>query len=89
MNKRVSNDPPPFDGKKLLAEIKANRKALAECSTHLFPDPYAFGKKVTCARCGGSLGAVEASAYCDGFKAAGGDPGEVWPAVYAQKERPD
>lgn len=85
--KRMSNDE-PFDGKKVLAEIKANRKRLADCPAHLFPDPYQFGKKVTCARCHGSLGAIEASSYCDGFKAAGGDPGAVWPAVYRDDKEP-
>lgn len=87
MNKRVSNNP-PFDGKKLLAEVKANRKRLNECSKHRFPDPYVFGQKVTCDRCKGVMMATEASAYCDGFKAAGGDPGEVWPAVYRDDKEP-
>lgn len=88
MNKRASNDP-PLDYRKILVEVKANRKRLNECGCHHFPDPYVFGQKVTCDRCKGVMMATEASAYCDGFKAAGGDPGAVWPAVYAQKERPD
>lgn len=71
-----------IDSKAILAEIKANRAKLDGCARHRFElgdPPYKFGQKFTCSNCGGTMDAVQAFRYCQGFKAAGGNPNEVIP----------
>lgn len=69
-----------FDGKQILAEIRANRAALKGCACHLFVDQKCnLGKKVECSRCGGKMCLTELGGYMSGYAAAGGDPNDVWP----------
>lgn len=65
--------------KELFEQIKANRAKLDACPRHAFGElpPLAFGVKLTCQRCGGTLGAIEAAQYARGFEAAGGNPDEI------------
>ncbi|UAG58633.1 hypothetical protein Guyu_038 [Pseudomonas phage Guyu] len=68
------------DGPRIFEEIKANRAKLEACPKHHFnigDPPYKFGAKFTCTNCGGTMDAVQAFRYCQGYEAAGGDPNEV------------
>lgn len=68
-----------IDGKALLAEIRANRAKLKGCPCHRFVDQKAnLGKKVTCADCGGQMNLTELGGYMDGYRAAGGNPNDIW-----------
>lgn len=70
---------PKFDAKATFEQIKANRAKLDACPRHAFGElpPLAFGVKLTCQRCGGALGAIEAAQYARGFESAGGNPDEI------------
>lgn len=71
-----------IDSAAILAEIKANRARLDGCARHRFDlgdPPYKFGMKVTCTNCGGTLDAIHAFSYTQGYKAAGGNPNDVIP----------
>ena len=69
-----------IDGKKLLAEIRENRDRLRNCPCHRFVDQKAnLGKKVECAECGGRMCLTELGGYMSGYKAAGGNPNDLWP----------
>lgn len=66
----------------LFAFVKANRAKLDACARHRFEmgdPPYRFGMKLTCTNCGGTIDAVQAFVYTQGYKAAGGDPNDVIP----------
>lgn len=66
----------------LFAEVKANQARLDRCKRHLFelgPPPYRFGMKLTCQNCGGTIDAIKAFVYVQGYEAAGGDPNDVIP----------
>jgi hypothetical protein len=71
----------PFNAAEVMAAIKANHEALDKCPKHAFAYPTErrlnFGEKLTCRNCGGLMDAVQAFRYCQGFKAAGGNPNEV------------
>ena len=72
----------PEESRALFEQVKANRPKLDACPKHRFDvgdPPYRFGAKFTCTNCGGEMDAVQAFRYCQGFKAAGGDPNEVIP----------
>jgi len=71
-----------IDTKALLAEVQANRAKIDSCARHRFEigdPPYRFGAKFECTNCGGTMDAVQAFRYCQGYKAAGGDPNDVIP----------
>jgi hypothetical protein len=69
-----------IDGKKLLAEIQANSKLIANCPRHrVDPTNHKFGQKMTCLNCGGKRDAYSFLMYARGYKAAGGDPNDIWP----------
>lgn len=64
------------------AKVQENRAKIDACLKHRFDigdPPYRFGAKFTCTNCGGTMDAVQAFRYCQGFKAAGGNPNEVIP----------
>lgn len=66
----------------LMIALKENRERLDNCQKHRFevgPPPYRFGMKLLCVNCKGELDAVQAFRYCQGYKAAGGDPNDVIP----------
>lgn len=64
----------------LWAEVRENRLKLKACPAHRFgAGTYVFGKKMTCLECGGTMRGDEMSSYLEGFKAAGGNPVDVWP----------
>lgn len=67
-----------IDVKAIFAEVQANHARLAGCPRHHFPAAAPFGKPWVCADCGGRMPAGDVLAYCDGFRAAGGDPRAVW-----------
>lgn len=72
----------PEESRALFEQVKANRAKLDACQKHHFnigDPPYRFGAKFTCTNCGGEMDAVQAFRYCQGFKAAGGNPNEVIP----------
>ena len=70
-----------FETDTLLAKIKANSLKLEQCKKHSFDFPKGlalqFGEKLTCSNCGGTMDAVQAFRYCEGFEAAGGNPNEI------------
>lgn len=71
-----------IDTKALLAEVQANRAKIDSCARHRFEigdPPYRFGAKFERTNCGGTMDAVQAFRYCQGYKAAGGDPNDVIP----------
>lgn len=62
--------------------LKCELARLDGCARHRFElgdPPYRFGAKFTCTVCGGEMDAVQAFRYCQGYKAAGGDPNDVIP----------
>lgn len=70
----------------ILDEIRENQRRLDGCKRHHFPTipqveriPTAFGLKLSCSKCGGSIDALQAYAYTRGFAAAGGNPNEIIP----------
>ena len=70
----------------MLEEIRANQKRLDECKRHHFPTlpdngaiPTAFGLKLTCSNCGGTIDALKAYAYTRGYIAAGGNGNDIIP----------
>lgn len=72
----------PEESRELLAKVQANRARLDGCARHRFEigdPPYRFGQKFECVNCGGEMDAVQAFRYCQGYKAAGGNPNDVIP----------
>lgn len=70
------------EAREMFEAVKANRAKIDGCARHRFEigdPPYTFGQKFTCSNCGGTMDAVQAFRYCQGFKAAGGNPNEVIP----------
>lgn len=72
-----------IDNGTLIAEIKENHAKLNGCARHCFDNetkpPLPFAMRLTCRNCGGNMDAVQAFRYCQGFKAAGGNPNDVMP----------
>ena len=69
-----------FETYNLLSEVIENRDKLDNCVKHSFgelPAPMNFGQKLRCTICSGTMDAVQAFRYCQGFKAAGGNPSEI------------
>lgn len=63
----------------IAAGVIANSARLKNCSRHMFPiQDRKPGQKFTCFHCKGEMDAGRVISYCEGFKAAGGDPREVW-----------
>ncbi|MCC3246152.1 hypothetical protein LG047_12615 [Methylocystis sp. WRRC1] len=66
------------DTQRIVAEISENRRRLGSCVEHRFPSLEAnWIAKYRCANCGGEADYSYIAAYCQGFKAAGGDPRDV------------
>jgi hypothetical protein len=66
----------------LLDEIKENQARLDNCNKHhfpTFPNTVTFGMKLDCSKCGGSMNAVHAFAYTNGYVAAGGNGNDIIP----------
>ena len=63
----------------LLNEIKENNMKLDGCKRHRFEFDGipVIGSKLTCKKCGGKMDTVQAYRYCQGYKAAGGNPNDV------------
>jgi hypothetical protein len=60
--------------KGILADVRANHKTLDECpGPHEFSaiEPGKFGSKHRCAKCGGTIGAVETGWYRRGLEHGG------------------
>lgn len=59
-----------FDGRALLAEVKANTERLEQCVLHQFQPmtPGLFGTKYICIGCGGSVDGVSARWYARGIE---------------------
>jgi hypothetical protein len=63
-------------------EIKENQARLDACKKHhfpTFPERVEFGMKLDCSKCGGSMNAVHAFAYTQGYVAAGGNGNDIIP----------
>jgi hypothetical protein len=64
--------------------VKENREKVGSCTRHRFeggnPDP--LGNK-QCAACGGELSKTAIVNYIAGYRAAGGDPADIWPEYAA------
>lgn len=73
------------DYKAIFAEVQENSRRLAACTQHRFNKEVSFGKPWLCQSCGGRMDAGQVLAYCEGFKAAGGDPTAVWPPYEARR----
>jgi hypothetical protein len=66
------------EAKRWLAEERENTAKLKACVAHRFPPLVAeWGHKYRCERCGATAKSEYVIAYCDGVKAAGGDPREI------------
>lgn len=67
--------------KETLKKIQENSKRLDSCPVHEFIYPrdryLRLSEKLTCRNCGGEMDAVQAFRYCQGYKAAGGNPCEI------------
>lgn len=77
-----------FDRKKLWEEVKANSRRWRSCDVHRFEptEPYRFGQRHTCVKCGGTKPMIEIMYYLDGYEAAGGDPNDVMPGYRTPAE---
>lgn len=68
---------------RILAEIRANKAKLDTCACHRFVlpvmTPYKLGLKLDCVVCGGSMDAVTAYAYGQGYQAAGKPIEHIFP----------
>ena len=71
-------------------EVKANKARLDACPRHRFtPVPVRLGDRFTCTACGGVVNLADLGNYVKGYRAAGGDPNDIWPGWdrrHAQKE---
>ena len=66
--------------KEIWASVQDNHRRLRECPKHSFPPLVSeYGKKYVCAVCGGSAEYSYLSAYCEGYKAAGGATNDIVP----------
>ena len=70
----------------LWEQVKANRAKLDACPRHRFDSrPVKMGQKVVCLECGGETGLVDIGYYLKGYRAAGGNPDDVWPGFFDGK----
>jgi hypothetical protein len=68
-----------IDTKALLAEVQENARRLRGCALHRFAAvDRKLGQKFECLECGGTIDGVRLLFYIDGYKAAGGDPNDIW-----------
>lgn len=70
----------------LFERVKANRAKLDACPRHFFrcdltPDEIraAFGQRLPCLRCEGTMLLTEINQYIRGYEAAGGNANDIWP----------
>lgn len=65
----------------ILREIRANSIRWRECKSHRFerPEQIIFGAKHRCVNCGGEQRLSYITMYLDSYRAAGGDPNDIWP----------
>lgn len=67
----------------LWAQVRANSNALDACPRHRFEGTTArIGQKFTCLNCGGVQTLSAIGAYLHGYRAAGGNPDDVWPGFF-------
>lgn len=78
------------DFRAIFDRVNKNRGKLDACPCHVFPanTVVQLGGKVTCERCGGSLGLIEAFRYVQGYEAAGGYANDIWPGYREASEPP-
>lgn len=72
-----------LDVKAVLADAVANRKRLLACPRHRF-EPVVIerlGTHHACLVCGGVMRLTEIGDYARGYRAAGGDPDDIWPGL--------
>jgi len=70
----------PQDLRSNLVKIKENQDRLFSCKRHNFgdcPTPYHFGQTFVCLNCQGSMKAVDAFRYIQGYEAAGRNPNDI------------
>lgn len=63
----------------LLIEIRQNKSKLNGCKRHKFDlnIPFQVGQKYECKNCGGRESGPAILVYCQGYKAAGGNPNDI------------
>ena len=70
-----------IDGKALWSEVQENFRKMRECRRHRFEhQTVTLGMKINCLNCGGYLRLTDIGQYIAGYKAAGGDAADIWPA---------
>jgi hypothetical protein len=70
----------------ILARVRENHRRLDGCRRHLFTaTAVRIGEKLKCEHCGGEISLTNIGAYIAGYRAAGGDAADIWPA-YAQNK---
>jgi hypothetical protein len=70
----------------ILARVRENRRRLDGCARHHFTaTAVRIGERLKCVHCGGELHLTDIGSYLAGYKAAGGNTADVWPA-YAQNK---
>lgn len=76
------------DVKQIFEDVKANIAKLLACKRHRFTAGVrpAFGQKLTCQECGGTMGLMSAGEYIRGYEAAGGNADDVWPGYHGDKK---
>lgn len=72
-----------LDVRSVLADAVANRKRLLACPRHQF-EPATLESRYArheCLQCGGLMRLSDIGNYTRGYRAAGGDPDDVWPGL--------
>lgn len=66
-----------------VADIHRNLSHLWTCDRHLFESRAAIitGRRYPCMRCCGQMSLADIWTYIDGYKAAGGNPNDIWPSL--------
>lgn len=73
--------------RQLFQEVTDNRIRLDGCERHFFdPKDMKLGKPIRCQKCGGTMQIGHAMQYASGYRAAGGNPDDVWPDLFRRKE---
>lgn len=74
--------------KRILTEIRENSVRLNNCPMHHFTyEKLELGQRLKCDNCGGQMQITDAGYYVKGYKAAGGDPENVWPGWEKKRVR--
>lgn len=65
----------------MIKDARAMAQRIRECPRHSFPanGHYRLEESLTCLNCKGRMNLIEIGNYVRGYKAAGGNPKDVWP----------